>query len=48
MGFGHEEHSSNEVSGGDALCAFTFPVAACTLHLVVRVLTIYRQRDVIW
>lgn len=48
MGFSHEKHSSHQVSGGDALCALTFPVTALALHLFVRVFTIYRQRDVIW
>lgn len=48
MGFGHEEHSSHQVSGGDTLRAFTFPVTAFTLHLLISVPTIYCQGDVIW
>lgn len=48
MSFSHEKHSSHQVSGGDALCAFTFPVTAFTLHLFISVLTIHCQRDVIW
>lgn len=48
MGFGHEKHSSHQVSSGDALCAFTLAVTAFTLHQFIRVLTICCQGDVIW
>lgn len=48
VGFGHEKHTTHKVSGGDALSALTFPVTACSLHLFICVLAVYRQRDVIW
>lgn len=47
MGFGHEQHPSHQVGGGDALRAFTLPVASLVLHLGVCVLTVHRERDVI-
>lgn len=48
MSFGHEKHPSHQISGGDPLCASTFPVTAFPLHLGIRVLTVYCQCDVIW
>lgn len=48
MCFGHEEHSSHQVRGGDALRALTFTVTPFVLHLRVSVFTIDGQSDVIW
>lgn len=48
MCFGHEKHSSHQVSGRNALRALTFTVTAFALHLFISVFTIYCQGDVIW
>lgn len=47
MGFGHEQHPSHQVGGGDALRAFTLAVPTLVLHLGVSVLPIHRECDVI-
>lgn len=48
MRLGHEEHSSHQVRGRDALRALAFAVTALALHLFISVFPVYRQGDVIW
>lgn len=48
MRFGHEEHSSHQVRGRNALRALTFPVTTFPLHLFIAVFTFHCQGDVIW
>lgn len=47
VGFGHEQHPSHQVGGGDALRALALPVATLVFHLGVGVLPVHRERDVI-
>lgn len=48
MRFGHEQHPSHQVGGGNALRALTLTVTPFTLHLLVSVFAVHSQGDVVW